>query len=180
MGQAKPAVLYSNPMGKPCTMAAPGGSDFARLKPWEWWALIAILALSLGLALRGLYLREPHPVRVFLERAEKIDAAAKRFAAEHGGAFPPDGVITRRPAGLDDRYIKWNDRWFIDFEVGPSRQGGHYVCLEFTAPNGIHQYRRLCANPEFRRRYGEGQPIPGHENRIWVIAEKARIYQPPK
>ena len=152
----------------------------ARFKAWEWWALVGILALSLGLALKGYYLREPHPVRVFLERADLIDAAAKRFAADHGGAFPPDGIITRRPAGLDDSYIKWDDRWLIDFEAAPNGKGSHYVCLEFTGPNGRHEYRRLCANPEYRRRYGQGQPIPGYENRIWVIAEQAHILAPPK
>jgi hypothetical protein len=149
-----------------------------RFKRWEWWALVGMLALSLVLALRGYYLREPHPVRLFLERAELIDQAAKRFAADHGGAFPPDGIITRRPAGLDDSYIHWNDAWLIDFEVGPNGKGSHYVCLEFTGPNGRHEYRRLCANPEYRRRYGEGQPIPGYDNRIWVIAEDASIYHP--
>lgn len=152
----------------------------ARLKAWEWWALGLILALSLGLALRGYYLREPHPVRVFLERAEKIEAAAKRFAADHGGAFPPDGIITRRPAGLDDHYIHWDPKWLIDFEVGPNGLGSHYVCLEFTAPHGHHAYQGLCANPEYRSRYGQGQPIPGSDNRIWVIAEDARIHHPPQ
>ena len=155
-------------------------TSLVRLKAWEWWALAFILALSLGLALRGLYLREPQPVRVFLERAQMIDEAAHRFAADHNGAFPPDGIITRRPAGLSDRYIKWNDKWLIDFEAGPNGEGGHYVCLEFTAPHGRHEYRRLCANPEYRRRYGEGQPIPGYDNRIWVIEENARIHKPPQ
>jgi len=158
---------------------SPPGNPLARFKRWEWWALGLILAFCLGLALRGYYLREPHPVRVFLERAQAIEAAARRFAAEHGGAFPPDGVITRRPKGLSDRYIKWNDAWLIDFEAAPSPGGGYYVCLEFTAPHGRHEYQGLCKNPEYRRRYGEGQPIPGYDNRIWVIEENARIYQPP-
>jgi len=161
-------------------MSATQSFRSAGFKTWEWWALALILALSLGLALKGYYLREPHPVRIFLERAEIIDQAARRFAADHGGAFPPDGIITRRPAGLDDRYIHWDDRWLIDFEAGPNGKGSHYVCLEFTGPNGRHEYRRLCSSPEYRRRYGEGQPIPGYENRIWVIAEEARIYHPPK
>ena len=161
-------------------MSATQSFRSAGFKTWEWWALALILALSLGLALKGYYLREPHPVRVFLERAEIIDQAARRFADDHGGAFPPDGIITRRPAGLDDRYIHWDDRWLIDFEAAPNGKGSHYVCLEFTGPNGRHEYRRLCANPEFRRRYGAGQPIPGYENRIWVIAEEARIHHPPK
>lgn len=161
-------------------MSATQSFKASRLKTWEWWALVGILVLSLGLALKGYYLREPHPVRIFLERAELIEQAARRFAADHGGAYPPDGIITRRPAGLDDRYIHWDDRWLIDFEAGPNGQGSHYVCLEFTGPNERHEYRRLCANPEYRRRYGEGQPIPGYENRIWVIAEKARIFHSPK
>lgn len=152
----------------------------SRFKLWEWWALALILGLSLGLDLHGYYLREPHPVQVFLERAELIDQAAHRFAADHGGAYPPDGIITRRPAGLDDRYIHWDDRWFIDFEAGPNGKGSYYVCLEFTAPHEHHAYHGLCSNPEDRRRYGEGQPIPGDDNRIWVIAEQARIYQSPK
>ncbi|MBU1275606.1 MAG: hypothetical protein KJ720_09545 [Proteobacteria bacterium] len=161
-------------------MSAAQPSKTTRLKPWEWWVLAIFLALTLGLALKGYYLREPHPVRVFLERAEVITQAARQFAADHGGAYPPDGIITRRPAGLTDRYIKWDDRWLIDFEAGPNGRGSHYVCLEFTGPRGRHAYRRLCINPEYRRRYGQGQPIPGHENRIWVIAEEARIYQPRK
>jgi len=155
------------------------GSSPVRLKAWEIWVLGAIVVLCLGLAIRGLYLREPHPVRVFLERAKMIDAAARRFAAEHGGAFPPDGIITRRPAGLSDRYIKWNDNWLIDFEAAPNGHGGSYVCLEFTAPHGRHEYRGLCANREYRERYGEGQPIPGEDNRIWVIEENARLVPPP-
>ncbi|MCB2225380.1 MAG: hypothetical protein KQH53_01790 [Desulfarculaceae bacterium] len=155
-------------------------NPLARLKAWEWWALAVILALSMGLTLRGLYLREPQPVRVFLERAQQIDEAARRFAADHNGAFPPDGIITRRPAGLIDRYIRWNDAWLIDFETGPNGKGGHYVCLEFTAPHGRHEYRGLCRNPEYRERYGEGQPIPGSDNRIWLIEENARVMpQPP-
>ncbi|MCF8032004.1 MAG: hypothetical protein K9K66_11455 [Desulfarculaceae bacterium] len=155
-------------------------NPLARLKAWEWWALGLILALCLGLALRALQTREPHPVEVFLERAQQIDEAARRFAADHNGAFPPDGIITRRPAGLSDRYIKWDDAWLIDFEAGPNGKGGHYVCLEFTAPRGRHEYRGLCAKPELRERHGQGQAIPGTENRIWVIEENARVMpQPP-
>lgn len=149
---------------------------FAR---WEWWALLALLALCLFLAIHGKARRQPEPVLLFLERAGRIETALERFADGHGGAFPPDAFSVRRPAGLDDRYIKWDPAWLIDYEVHPNGQGGQYVCLEFVGPHGQREYLGLCNRPELRRRYGRGQAIPGYDNRIWVVREDARIAPAP-
>ncbi|MEW5914312.1 MAG: hypothetical protein AB1814_17295 [Thermodesulfobacteriota bacterium] len=141
--------------------------------------LALLLAVSLLLAVYGKLRREPEPVLLFLDRAERIEAALERFAADHHGAFPPDAFSVKRPYGLEDRYIKWRESWLIDYEVHPNGRGGEYVCLEFVGPRGKREYLGLCDNPEIRRRYGRGQAIPRCDNRIWVIREQARIMPLP-
>jgi len=146
---------------------------------WERWVLSLLLAVCLFLAVQGKARREPEPVLLFLERAARIEAALERFAAEHKGAFPPDAFSVRRPHGLDDRYIKWDQAWLIDYEVHPNGQGGRYVCLEFVGPRGKREYLGLCNRPEIRQRYGRGQAIPLYDHRIWVIREQAPIMPAP-
>ncbi len=149
-------------------------------KRWDLWVLILLLAVSLFLAIRDRAPREAQPVLMFLERAGMIEDALERFAEDHGGAYPPDGHASNRPPGLSDKYIKWDPAWLIDYEVHPNGKGGRLVCLEFIGPQGVPIYRALCRKPELRRDYGRGQAIPKTNNRIWVIAEDAKILDKPK
>ncbi|MFH1035483.1 MAG: hypothetical protein V1806_13320 [Pseudomonadota bacterium] len=150
--------------------------DFKR---WEWWILVLAVGLLVFLATYGKGRRERLAYEHFLQQAPLVQAALERFAADHDGQFPPDAMMTSRPAGLDDRYIKWRKGWKIDYEVHENEQGGQAVCLEFCGPFDERLYYGLCKKPEYRRLYGRGQPIPGHVNRIWVISENAAIMESP-
>ncbi len=147
------------------------------LHRYEKWVILALAALLVFLALDGKGRNQREAYNQFLERAPRVAAALERFAADHDGCFPPDAMFCDRPQGLDDRYIAWNPDWRIDYEVHPNGQGGEYVCLEFGGPLRERLYFGLCNNPQFRRDYGQGQAIPGHLNRIWVLREEAPILE---
>jgi hypothetical protein len=154
------------------------GAHPRHLARWELWLLAGLAALCLVLALTGLGRREEERYERFLERAPRIEKALKAFAADHQGKYPPDATFTRRPPGLDDEYIDWSQDWLIDYDVHPNGQGGRFVCLEFCGPTGERHYYGLCNDPELRARFGRGEAIPGHANRIWVVEEQAEIADP--
>ncbi|CAO0824458.1 Type II secretion system protein [Desulfarculales bacterium] len=146
-------------------------------KRWEWWLLVLAVGLLVFLATYGKGRRERLAYERFLKLAPQVQAALERFAADHDGQFPPDAMMTSRPAGLNDKYIKWRKSWKIDYEVHDNEQDGQSVCLEFCGPFDERLYFGLCKNPEYRHRYGRGQLIPGHVNRIWVVKEDAAIME---
>ena len=150
--------------------------DFKR---WEWWILVLAVGLLVFLAAHGKGRLERLAYERFLEVAPQVQAALERFAADHEGKFPPDAMMTSRPAGLSDKYIKWHKNWKIDYEVHDNQHDGKAVCLEFCGPFDERLYFGLCKVPAYRRLYGRGQPIPGHVNRIWVIREEAPIMEEP-
>lgn len=149
------------------------------LRRWEMVAIGLVAALGLVLSLQALLRVDPGLTERFLRAAPAIARAARAFAADHEGRFPPDGQNTSAPPGLDASYIKWERAWRVDYETGPSPAGGHYVCLEFMGPLPRMFSHRLCRRPHIRRAYGKGQKIPGTRNRIWVIAESARLAPRP-
>ena len=142
---------------------------------WEWWALIILVALCLVLAVAGKGRKQARIYKGFLKQAPIIQEAREAYAKDHNGRFPPDAMSTRRPQGLDDRYIEWSDSWLIDYDVHQNGAGGWFVCLEFVGPYGVPEYYALCQDPEVRGKYGRGEPIPGRANRIWLIREDAPI-----
>jgi hypothetical protein len=146
---------------------------------WELWLLVGLAVLCLVLAVAGRGRRERQRYQDFLERAPRIEKALHAFAADHGGRFPPDARFTNPPPGLHPDYLDWEAGWLIDYDAHPNAKGGHYVCLEFCGPTGERHYYGLCNQPRLRRLFGRGQPIPGHANRIWVVAEEAPILDRP-
>jgi hypothetical protein len=152
----------------------------ALLSRWEWWVLAVLIGLCLALSLWGKGRRQRQAYDNFLARAPVVQAALERFAADHGGRFPPDGMHTSCPPGFEDRYLAWDRRWNIDYDVYDNGRGGKYVCLEFCGPFKETVYGGLCRNPNYRRLYGRGQPIPGQLNRIWLIREQAPIMENPR
>ena len=155
----------------------------ARLSRWEFWIIAAVVSLCLVLSLMGKGRRQRQAYENFLEHASMIQQAAERFAADHGGKFPPDGMHTSAPWGLSEKYLRWDRAWNIDYDVHDNGHGGRFVCLEYCGPYDETVYAGLCQNPKYRRLYGRGQPIPGHVNRIWLIREQAPIMEktaPPR
>ena len=146
-----------------------------KILPWEWWALIFLVSLCLVLAVAGKGRKQARIYKGFLKQAPIVQEALEAYAKDHNGRFPPDAMSTRRPQGLDDRYIDWSDSWLIDYDVHPNGAGGWFVCLEFVGPYGVPEYYALCQDSEIRKEYGRGQPIPGRANRIWLIREDANI-----
>ncbi len=139
--------------------------------------LLLITVVAVGQTLRSRQL----PYREFMQRAEQIGRALEAFAADHGGRYPSDGIHNHPPPGLSPKYIEWSEEWNIDYEVHDNGRGGNYVALEFL---GRYEKDRsfsssgLTRDPEKRKRYGRGQPIPGSLGRIWVFYEEAPILQP--
>lgn len=146
--------------------------DFSR---WERWALAALLVLLVFLAVEGRDRKERDLYERFQDQAAKVQQALERYAADHQGRFPPDAMFCARPEGLGDDYIRWDPGWKIDYEVRDNGQGGQYVCLEYGGPFKQRLYFGLCNVPEYRRKYGRGEAIPGQINRIWLIREQADI-----
>lgn len=141
----------------------------------EWLVVIALVLVCLVLGVKGLGRKNKNAYQVFGETAPQIQAALERFAADHQGCFPPDAAPNRPPRGFTDEYIPWRPEWKIDYEAKDNGSGGAFVCLEFGGPYRRQQYLKLCEDPEIRRRYGRGQPIPNQRNRIWVVRENAPI-----
>ena len=147
------------------------------LKRVELWLLALMVVICLVLTISAKDRRQRRAVDDFLRRAPVITQALERFAAAHGGAFPPDAMYSGPPPGLDAKYLAWDPDWLIDYEVHPNGQGGHYVCLEFAGPLGEFRYHGLCNQASYRRLYGQGQKIPGQVNRVWLIREQAPILE---
>jgi hypothetical protein len=156
----------------------PASTHPRKLLRWEWWVLFLLATLCLVLAVAGKGRKQAIIYDDFLRRAPLIQEGLEAFAKEHEGRFPPDAMFTRRPAGLEDRYIAWSDSWNIDYDVHPNDKGGWFVCLEFVGPYGQPEYFALCQKPDIRKNYGKGEPIPGHSNRIWLVRENAPIMPP--
>lgn len=152
----------------------------AKLGRWEWVALAVLLAACLFLAVSGRGHKERRRYDRFLRNAPRVQAALERFAADHGGAFPPDAMALEPPQGLDPGYIKWDPGWRIDYEAHPNGKGGQAICLEFGGPYRRRLYFGLCLKPRVRAKYGQGQKVPGNPNRIWVVRESAAILPPDK
>ena len=150
----------------------PGG-----MARWEKLTVAVIVGVCVVLGVAGRHRKINKAYEQFLELAPRIEAAARAFAADHGGAFPPDGIGVQAPPGLSPRYIRWQRSWNIDYEAHPNGKGGMFICLEFCGPFKHPRYLGLCRKPELRRRYPRGEPIPGCTNRIWVIAEQARVWK---
>lgn len=146
--------------------------DFSR---WERWSLAIVVAALVFLAVEGRDRKERDAYERFQQQAPLVAQALERYAADHQGRFPPDSMFCNRPDGLSDDYIKWDPGWKIDYEVHDNGQDGQYVCLEFGGPFKQRLYFGLCNVPEYRRKYGQGQDIPGQLNRIWLIREQAEI-----
>lgn len=153
----------------------PASTHPRNLLRWEWWVLLLLVALCLFLAVVGRGRRQARIYDDFLSRALVVQESLESFAKDHQGRFPPDAMFTRRPSGLNDRYIAWSDSWHIDYDVHPNEKGGKFVCLEFVGPYGYPEYFALCLDPQLRKKYGKGEPIPGRANRIWLVREDAPI-----
>lgn len=166
-------MLYS-----PTIMDAAGQPIAPRLHVYEKWTLAVLVTLFVVMAVEGMGRKERDMYQQWLDHAQAVTQALERFAADHDGRFPPDAMSCERPSGLDDSYIRWNPNWRIDYEVRANEQGGDLVCLEFGGLLRERRYFGLCNQPELRRLYGRGQPIPGYINRIWVVREQAPIALP--
>jgi len=130
------------------------------------WGTVQTLAIRL------------RPYEEFRTRAREIGQALEAFAVDHQGMYPPDAQGTDSPHGLSPRYIQWDLRWNIDYEVHPNGAGGNYVGLEFRLPHREGKtppYSMLTQNPEFRKLYGKGERIPGKRGRIFIFHESALI-----
>ena len=145
------------------------------LSRWERWALVIVVAALVFLAVEGRDRKEREAYERFQQQAPLVAQALERYASDHEGRFPPDAMFCQRPLGLNDEYIMWNPAWKIDYEVHDNGHDGQYVCLEFGGPFKQRLYFGLCNVPEYRRKYGRGQDIPGQLNRIWLIREQAEI-----
>ena len=105
------------PMDKSRTIAFP-----ASLARWETAAIAVAVALLLVLALAGKGRRQRQVYEIFQRRAANVEAALEEFAEDHQGRFPPDAMFTGMPQGLRP-YIRWDEKWKIDYEAPSQRQG---------------------------------------------------------
>jgi hypothetical protein len=148
---------------------------------WEMAiTLILIVLVSLLAIIQTLRAREA-PYQQFIDRAQEIASALEAFAREHGGCYPDDGRDNQSPPGLSPGYIQWKEEWNIDYEVHDNGHGGNYVALEYLGrykKNREYHALGLTLDPQNRKRYGQGQRIPGKNARIWVFYEEAPIYKP--
>ena len=110
----------------------------------------------------------------FQANAHQIEVALERFAIDHQGNYPQDGMFFQPPpGGFTPGYVTWNQSWRIDYEVHGNGSSGSYTGLEFYYPG--EGYRGLCDSAVNRACYGHGEPIPGQKSRIWIFHEKAEI-----
>lgn len=129
-------------------------------------AAIAIPAL-LGARERALYAQ-------FQGNAHQIGVALERYAIDHNGRYPKDGMFFDAPPdGFNPGYINWSLDWRIDYDVHGNGNGGNYVGLEYYYPG--QGYQGLCNNATNRANYPHGEPIPGTGNRIWIFHESGPI-----
>ena len=155
--------------------------SFIGLSPWEWRiALILMLFIAILAVAQTLIGREAQ-FKQFIERAGLIGQALEAFTRDHGGRYPDDGIDNHSPEGLSPKYIQWKEEWNIDYEVHDNGRGGKYIALEYLGRyekgQAFHSMG-LTRDPNFRKIYGRGQPIPGKTNRIWVFHEEAPIFKP--
>lgn len=161
----------------------PAEMKFSRpvgLSRTELGFIALLIALSLVLGWHGINRRARDAQERFLELAPRIASALERYAADHQGAYPRPVPPTQRPIGLGDKYIRWNSGWGIVYDVRRSSRKTFAVCLELLVPNKQVRFQRLCQFADKRKKYGQGQPIPGTQNRLWVVKKSARIDQPER
>ncbi len=143
-------------------------------------AVIAVLVtISLVLGWYGVNRRVRQAHERFLRLAPEITQALERYAADHGGRYPYPVPPTQRPVGLSDRYIKWDPAWGIVYDTRAARRGTYNICLELLVPNRKSNFRRLCVVYRHLRRHGRAQPIPGTNNRLWVVRRNGKRMPPP-
>ena len=147
----------------------------------EWLITLALMLIISILAVTQTLRGREAQFKEFILRAGMIGQALEAFARDHGGRYPDDGIDNQSPPGLSPKYIQWKEEWNIDYEVHDNGQGGKFVALEYL---GRYQKGQafhalgLTRNPNHRKIYSRGQPLPGKINRIWVFYEQAPIYEP--
>lgn len=147
----------------------------------EWFITLALMLIISILAVTQTIRGRETPFREFIRRAGMVGQALEVFAQDHGGRYPDDGTDNQSPPGLSPQYIDWKEEWNIDYEVHDNGHGGKYVALEYLGryyKDQAFHASGLTRNPNYRKMYGRGQPIPGRINRIWVFYEQAPIYEP--
>jgi hypothetical protein len=148
---------------------------------WEWFITLALMLIISIVAMTQTIRGREAQFKEFIQRAGMIGQALEAFARDHGGRYPDDGIDNQSPPGFSPKYIQWKEDWNIDYEVHDNGQGGKFVALEylgrFQKGHAFHALG-LNSNPNYRKIYGRGQPIPGNMNRIWVFYEQAPIYEP--
>jgi hypothetical protein len=155
--------------------------SYGGLSPWAWAINLALMLLIAVLAIVQTGKGRELPFHEFREHAREIGLALEAFARDHEGRYPNDGVDNNSPPGLSSKYIQWQKEWNVDYEVHDNGHGGRYVALEY-----LGRYKKdtefhaigLTRDPNYRKLYGQGQPIPRRLNRIWVFHEEAPIYYP--
>lgn len=160
----------------PNSIVCSSSTYLSHMSRLELIILAGLTVLCAALAILGLGAKQRYALAVFLEEAPRIEKALEHFAADHGQRFPPDAAGSECPAGLSKKYIVWQTRWKIDYEVHDNSQGGKFVCLEMRGQH--NRYEGLCLVPEYRKQYPRGQAITGRSNRIWLIREDANIISP--
>ena len=155
--------------------------SYLDMSHWEWIiTLILMLFISVLAVVQTVRGREA-PYKEFRERAVRIGEALEAFAREHEGRYPDDGIDNQSPPGFSPKYIQWQEKWNIDYEVHDNGHGGKYIALEYLGRYNINQRHNaigLTRDPVNRKLYGRGQPIHRYLNRIWVFYEQAPIYGP--
>ncbi len=152
--------------------------SFWGLSYWVWGLTLALMLfiaiLSMVKTIKGRELA----FQEFKDQARSIGQALEAFAKDHGGRFPDDGKDNESPPGLSPDYIQWKKEWNIDYEVHDNGHGEKYMALEYLGrykKNCFFHAQGLTRNPNYRKLYGQGQPIPKRLNRIWVFYEEAPI-----
>ena len=149
---------------------------------WELGITVTLMVLVTFLAVNQTIKGREAPYREFIARANEIGSALEAFAGDHGGCYPADGVDNQSPPGLSPVFIRWQEEWNIDYEVHENGRGGHYAALEYLGrykKNRPYHALGLTRDPELRKRYGQGQRIPGKTSRIWVFHENVPICPSP-
>lgn len=144
----------------------------------EWGIILVLMAVITVLAIVQTIRGREAPFKEFASRAVRIGRALEAYARDQGGCYPPDGVDNQAPPGLSPKYISWQEDWNVDYEVHPNGLGGYFLALEY-----LGRYNRkysnhalgLTRNPEYRKKYGQAQRIPGWNTRIWVFHEQAPV-----
>jgi len=156
-------------------------SSFLGLSYWAWGITLTLMLFISILAMVKTVKGRELAFQEFKDQAKEIGQALEAFARDHGGRFPDDGQDNESPPGLSPNYLQWKKEWNVDYEVHDNGHGGKYIALEYLGrykKNCFFHAQGLTRDPNNRRLYGRGQPIPKRLNRIWVFYEKAPIYNP--